>query len=75
MHSSLSLVKIFLVTLYEQLELKNYPFDIQKLNITVISGHPTTECTLVRDPDNVNDILTEHFRDSSRMVFISLYWY
>ena len=50
--------------MYEKLELKNYPFDIQRLNISIVSTLPSSECFLTRDTDKMNDVLIENFRDS-----------
>jgi hypothetical protein len=44
--------------------LYNYPFDIQKLNIELVSAHPVSECQLVRDPYLMSDVLVDNFRDS-----------
>lgn len=52
-------------TMYEKLELENYPFDIQRLNLDVISNQPISKCLLVNNNDsNPSIVLTSNFRDS-----------
>jgi hypothetical protein len=52
-------------TMYEKLELENYPFDIQRLNLDVISNQSISKFLLVNNNDsNPSIVLKSNFRDS-----------
>ena len=52
-------------TMYEKLELENYPFDTQRLNLDIISNQPISKCLLVNDDiTNPSVVLRNNFRDS-----------
>lgn len=50
-------------TFYEKLELEKYPFDVQNLNITMISNHSTNKCILMSQQSNLSTLVSEGFRD------------
>ena len=52
-------------TFYEKLELEQYPFDIQKLNLDIISNQPASKCLLTSNRLlNPSVVLRNNFRDS-----------
>jgi len=48
---------------YEKLELEKYPFDVQNLNITMISNHSASKCILTSQASKLSTIVSEGFRD------------
>lgn len=49
---------------YEKLELQNYPFDHQQLQLKLVSNKPSIECILVKHLYKMSNIHKENFRDS-----------
>jgi hypothetical protein len=50
-------------TFFAKLELRHYPFDVQKLHVNLISNEPLTKCILVNNETLNSIIIEDDFRD------------
>ena len=48
---------------YEKLELEKYPFDLQHLNVSIVSNHSSKKCVLSKHSFKFSKVIKQGFRD------------